>query len=462
VLLPSPSTSKNLQKVVLIPTGGTIQNSQPFITSFKAGGELNVLRPQNLYESVTVKIAKEDIDGNALPVTSTEQPYWEATLAPEDGLYLLPYMEPGHMGPKGYTSARIGASRLVKEIDRFGLNKEGRNNLLACLAQLVVREIVDPRTGNELRAGGDTFGMYELMLIANAVNSAVKENDVEACIVTQGTYSAEETACFLNYAVKTNKPVIVSGSQTRHTQIGSGGDNNLLCSVMVAIHPDAKGKGVMMVMNEMILSAREVTKSHQRSDGFVSAGGAAKALGAIDEDRVTFYFDPLRKHTFKSEVSVSGSLPWPLPRVDIVKTYVGADGIPIEALLERAVKERSGDKACPKKHGIVIEGFAYSGDPNRLQTPILEKAIAKYGIPVGLSTRGNYGRVPAFNVNTGESDLFIRCDNMMAVKARLLLTLAIEKLGLLTPYKNFETPTGEERKKLAQEIKRYQTIFDTH
>ena len=87
--------------------------------------------------------------------------------------------------------------------------------------------------------------------------------------------------------------------------------------------------------------------------------------------------------------------------------------------------------------------------------------MTKYGIPVALATRGDWGRVPAINY-TGEKDLFIRCDNMMAVKARLLLTLAIEKFGMLTPYKILENPTTEERGRLATEIEQYQNIFDTH
>lgn len=332
---------------------------------------------------------------------------------------------------------------------------------MASLADIEVRPIIDPRTGKELRVGGDSFSTYELVLVANAVNSAVEDKSVSACIVTQGTFTSEETAGFLNYAVNSDKPVIVCASQRRHTQVGNDGDNNLVDAVRVAIHPEARAKGVMMVMNETILPAREVTKSNQHPDGFISSGGAAKALGTVEEDQVTFFFEPVRKHTFKSEVRALGPLPLAMPRVDIVKTYTGADGIQIEALIDRALKERESSKDSPKKHGIVVEGFAYTGAPNRYQEEVLEKAIAKYGIPVALATRGDYGRAPAIR-DTGEKDLFIRCDNMMAVKARLLLTLAIEKFGMLTPYKNFENPTAEERERLEKEIERYQNLFNTH
>ena len=61
-----------LPKIAIIPTGGTIQNGQPLVTSTKAGGTFNLLRPQRLHESVSVKIAKEDLDGNPLTIGTGE------------------------------------------------------------------------------------------------------------------------------------------------------------------------------------------------------------------------------------------------------------------------------------------------------------------------------------------------------------------------------------------------------
>ena len=81
-----------LPKVVIVPTGGTIQNGQPLVSSSKAAGELNLLRAQRLHEAVTVKIAKEDLDGNPQPLPAGEDPFWTAILEPADGLYLLPPM----------------------------------------------------------------------------------------------------------------------------------------------------------------------------------------------------------------------------------------------------------------------------------------------------------------------------------------------------------------------------------
>lgn len=446
----------DLPKVAIISTGGTVQNSQPFVTSAKAGGSLDVLRPQRLHEPATVKIAKEDIDGNPMSVAPGEESYWTVTLEPGDGLYLLPYMNPGHSPPQGYSAARIGAHRLVEEVNRFGLDTMGRNNLLAEMADLVVKPVSDPQTGAELRDSGGTFTIVEQVMTANAVNSALAEKDIVGCIVTHGTFTAEETACFLNYTVASEKPVVVCASQRRHSSISNDGDWNLVDAVRVAICPEARGKGVMLVMNEKILPAREVTKTNQRPDGFVSSGGAALALGTIESDQVTFYFEPTRKHTLKSEVRADHPIPTTLPRVDIVKSYAGADGVLVEAIIELVLKGSSSLNGA-QKHGIVVEGLAYSGTPHPHQKPALEMAVTRYGIPVALASRGDYGRIPR-----SPETPFITCDNLMAVKARLLLTLAINKLGMLTPYKDVDHPSADEEKRLRREIQRFQEIFDTH
>ena len=445
-----------LPQIAIVSTGGTIQNSQPFVTSAKAGGSVDVLRPQKLYEPVVVKIAREDIDGNPLPVGPGEEPYRTATLGPGDGLYMLPYMEPGYEPPVGYGPARISVDRLAEEIDRFGLDTTGRNNLIRDTAELVANLVIDPETGQELRAGGETFTMRELVLIANTVNKALAGDNITGCVLTHGTVTVEETACFLNYTVASDKPVAICSSQRRHTSVGNDGDWNLIDAVRVAICPEAKGKGVILVMNESILPAREVTKTNQRPDGFVSSGGAAMALGSVESDQVTFYFDPVRRHTYKSQVRPDAQLPLVLPRVDIVKTYVGADGAPIEALVERAAREKA-SPAGPQKHGILLEGFAPSGMPHHYQTPAMENAVYRHGIPIALANRGDHGRIAR---SSGAP--FITCDNLMAVKARLLLTLAIEKLGMLTPCSNPDSPTTAEKEKLAGEIGRFQEIFDTH
>ena len=445
-----------LPKIAIVSTGGTIQNSQPFVTSSKAGGSLNVLRPQRLHEPVTIRIAKEDVDGIPIPATGDEDAFWTVTLEPNDGLYLLPYMDPGHQAPEVYTGVRISGPRLVEEINRFGLDTYGTNNLIGNLAELVFLHPKDRNTGAELRAGGETFATQELLMIADAVQGALADDEITGCVVTHGTFTTEETACFLNYVVDSNKPLVVAASQRRHTSIGNDGDWNLVDAVRVAVCPEAAGKGVMVIMNEGIYPAREVIKTNQRPDGFTSTGGSALSLGSVEADQVSFYFQPTRKNTTRSEVRPGFPLPTTLPKVDIVKTYGGADEVPIRALVKQALEDRA-DPSQPSKHGIVVEGFAYSGVPHRFQRSALQEAVNRYGIPVGLTNRGARGRIPHH-----AEPPFLTCDNLTSVKARLLMMLAIEKLGMLTPASDPSNPTPAEQERLQQELGRFQEIFDTH
>jgi L-asparaginase len=142
----------------------------------------------------------------------------------------------------------------------------------------------------------------------------------------------------------------------------------------VALSPDAREKGVLVVLHEEIHSARDVVKTNQRPGGFASL--VHGVLGHIESDQVTFYHSPLRRHTFQSEFDIRQI--GKLPRVDIIAAYVGAD--PAAAL------------ACVNAgaQGLVVHGYAFNGNPAADQREALTR-IASSGIPVILSSRGGGG-----------------------------------------------------------------------
>lgn len=254
-----------------------------------------------------------------------------------------------------------------------------------------------------LRAGSETFGPPEWRIIAETVQAACDDTSIDAVVVTHGTFTAEETAYLLNLVVDTTKPVVVVVSQRKHRMAGNDGDRNLLDAVRLALAPEAAGLGVLLVLNEEVHAAREVTKENQRPGAFRSAPFGP--LGTIELDQPTLYRAPLRRHTSRSELRRTPL--GELPRVDIVAGYAGADATGIEAA------QAAGARA------VVLAGFAYSGRGSDPQMQALQR-VAEAGTPVVFASRGRGGRIP--HVDGG---WWIRGDNLTPQKARVLTAVAL-------------------------------------
>ena len=241
--------------------------------------------------------------------------------------------------------------------------------------------------------------------VARAASAAAEDPRVDGIIVTHGTFTTEETAYFLHLVVRTEKPIVVVASQRKHDEVGNDGDRNMLDAIRLTLSPEARGKGVLVTLHEEIHSAREVVKTSQRPGGFHSLGRGI--LGHIEEDQVSFYYTPTRRHTFRSEFDMREISE--LPRVDVIAAYVGGDDTAAQACVAAGAQ------------GLVISGYAYNGRPSADQLAGIEK-IAASGIPIVLSNRGGQGRIP---VNW--EDPFIQGDSLVPHKARILLMLGLTK-----------------------------------
>jgi L-asparaginase len=225
-------------------------------------------------------------------------------------------------------------------------------------------------------------------------------------VVTHGTASLEETAYFLNLVLKTDRPVVLTGSQRPFSAVSSDAQLNLLNAVRVAGHPDSRGKGVLVVLNDEINAAREVTKTQTyRLQSFRCPD--VGALGSADADRVVFYRAPTRRHTLATPFSVATADPF--PRVDVVTSYAGADGTLIAAAVAAGAR------------GIVAAGFAPGwGTPG--ENAALAEACAR-GIVVVQAARALGGRVdPRDRLRAAG---YVAADSLPAHKARILLGLAL-------------------------------------
>lgn len=143
--------------------------------------------------------------------------------------------------------------------------------------------------------------------------------DLAGVVVTHGTDRLEESAFFLHLTVRSDKPVVIVGAQRPATNPSADGPANLLAAVRTAAAPASRDRGVLVVMDDSILSAREVKKEYPRVGGF-----AAGRIGLVGSTGPEYLFRPTRPHTHRSGFSITADTR--LPAVDLVFSYSGGLG----------------------------------------------------------------------------------------------------------------------------------------
>ena len=258
--------------------------------------------------------------------------------------------------------------------------------------------------------GSQDMSFDILLALAKRIADLSKRNDVDGIVITHGTDTMEESAYFLNLVCKTDKPIVLVGSMRPSTAVSADGPLNLYNAVAVAADPNAKNRGVMLVMNDWIHSAQSLTKvSTTAVQTFMSPirGLIGTTAYGVNE----YYRYPNSKYGSKSEFSVEGVTK--LPRVDIV--YADLDMSPdlIDASVEKGAK------------GIVIAGVG-NGNMTKGALDACERATKK-GVVVVRSTRvatGNVGR----NVEVNDDKVgTIASADLNPQKSRILLSVALLK-----------------------------------
>ncbi len=244
--------------------------------------------------------------------------------------------------------------------------------------------------------------------LATEVNKLLAQSDVDGVAITHGTDTMEETAYFLNLVVKSDKPVVLTGSMRPSTSLSADGPLNIYNAVGVASDPRAKGLGVLVVTNDDIHGARAITKRHTTDvETFVSP--EVGLIGVCLFDDREFSRKPARAHTTATPFSVkAGQI---LPRVDVIYAHAGMSPDLIDAAVAGGAK------------GVVIAGV---GDGN-MTTPALDavkRAIAK-GVVVVRSTRVGDGIVRR-NIEVDDDKVHtVVSKELNPAKARVLLKLAL-------------------------------------
>ncbi len=212
--------------------------------------------------------------------------------------------------------------------------------------------------------------MTPLLMMELAKLVDLKSEEYDGIIITHGTDTLEETAYLLDLVLLTRKPVILTAAMRSGSELGLDGPRNIVGAVRVVVHNQAIDKGVLVVMNDEIHTARDVTKSDTgKLESFVSPNYGA--LGIVDSDRVIF----LRRLLFRDNVWTD-ELDY---SIDLIKATAGMDDSFINYSIEKKAK------------GIVIEAFGRGNLPLSFIEPI-RRAIAR-DIVIVVVSRVFKGRV---------------------------------------------------------------------
>jgi L-asparaginase len=247
----------------------------------------------------------------------------------------------------------------------------------------------------------------DLADLAGRIAGILDRHEADSVVVTHGTNTLEETAMLLHLVIGGDAPVVLTGGMRPASGLSADGPLNLVNAVRVAASPEARGLGALVVLDDTIHGAREVTKTDtMRVHAF--RDGAAGPLGWVDGDgRVVIAHRPIRGSTLRG--AFAGVDLRSLPRVDIVVSYQGADGALIDAAVAAGAR------------GIVSAGTG-AGYPTPLEVEALERAAAG-GIVVVQATRVPEGRVPP--VPALESRGWAAAADLPPWKARVVVRLAL-------------------------------------
>lgn len=307
----------------------------------------------------------------------------------------------------GGTIASVGGDglELVRYIDRKQMLSI--DALLARTPELAQVADVTPIAYDVLQS--HAIGPGHWLALVSRIHALVAERPgLDGIVIAHGTATLEETAYFLNLVLKVETPVVMVGAQRPATAVSGDGPLNLVNGVRTAGAAQARGMGVMIVLNDEIQAAREGAKtSTLRLQTFRSPDFGA--LGHADADRVAFYRAPLRRHAPDTEFDVDGLDA--LPRVDVVHAYAGADGAAVRACVDAGAQ------------GIVMAGFAPGLVPPA-QLEALDEA-ARAGVAVAHGSRVGSGRVPALGASHAHGS--VTADNLTPQKARILLMLGLTR-----------------------------------
>ncbi len=310
----------------------------------------------------------------------------------------------------GGTIVSSGAS--ATQMTGYSIQGLGVDDLLSAVPMLADAARVEAAQVSNIDSSSMTSKVW--MTLARAVQDALDREDVSGVVITHGTDTMEETAWFLNLVLKSEKPVVLTGAMRPATALSAEGPLNLLNAVRIAADPRAAGRGVMIALNDVIVSARDATKTHPTNVA-TFRGPDLGMIGMIAGTHVEFIGRSDKPHTvetpftleaLEAHVKAHGAL----PRVDIVYSHVDDDGVMVKAALAAGAA------------GIVHAGTG-NGSIHEAALPALHEAAAAGVLVIRASRTGSGMTVEG--LAEWQAAGFIPSGTLNPQKARVLVQLCL-------------------------------------
>ncbi|POA47091.1 L-asparaginase [Pseudomonas sp. MPR-ANC1] len=306
----------------------------------------------------------------------------------------------------GGTIAGAGAS--AANSATYQAAKVGVEQLIAGIPEL--SKLANARGEQVMQIASESITNDNLLQLGRRVAELADSKDVDGIVITHGTDTLEETAYFLNLVEKTDKPIIVVGSMRPGTAMSADGMLNLYNAVAVASSKEARGKGVLVTMNDEIQSGRDVSKMiNIKTEAFKSAWGP---LGMVVEGKSYWFRLPAKRHTMDSEFDIKNIKS--LPDVEIAYSYGNVSDTAYKALAQ------SGAKA-------IIHAGTGNGSVSSRVVPTLQ-ALRKDGVQIIRSSHVNAGGFVLRNAEQPDDKYdWVVAHDLNPQKARILAMVALTK-----------------------------------
>ncbi|OZM57252.1 L-asparaginase [Lottiidibacillus patelloidae] len=300
-----------------------------------------------------------------------------------------------------------GGTIAMIEDKQTGSVKPNEHHPLASIIP-AIKDMADLKEDIFLNLPSPHITIAHMVKLASHIEQKITDDHIEGIVITHGTDTLEETAYLLDLIVQSDIPIVVTGAMRSSNELGSDGPHNLVSSIRVALSEEARGQGVLVVLNDEIHTAKNVTKTHSSNIATFQSPQYGP-VGIVTKHRITFHHKPIRRDRYQVRELKKN--------VILLKAFAGMDESLIEAISSSPI------------NGLVIEALGQGNLPPAV-VPALQKLLEQ-DIPIVLVSRCFNGIVQdVYGYDGGGKQLkemgMIFSNGLNGQKARIKLLVALE------------------------------------